>query len=147
MGIKVLVTNRKAFHDYQVGEKFEAGLCLMGTEIKSLRAGKANLTDGWVEMSETGPILQDIHISPYSHGNRQNHEEKRPRLLLLSKSEISKIQQKIEQKGFTVIPLKIYLKNRWAKVEIALAKGKKQYDKRESAKKKQAQRDIERAIR
>ncbi|MDA9951263.1 SsrA-binding protein SmpB [Oligoflexaceae bacterium] len=147
MGIKVLVSNRKAFHDYMIGDKFEAGLSLTGTEIKSLRQGKANLTDGWVELTDSGPYLKDIHISHYSHGNLQNHDETRPRPLLLSKIEISKIRQKMEQKGFTVVPLKIYMKNRWAKCEIALAKGKKQYDKRESDKKKQADRDISRAMR
>lgn len=147
MGVKVLVSNRKAFHDYEIGEKFEAGLVLTGTEIKSLRMGKANLTDGWVELGDGKAVLKDIHISQYSHGNRQNHEEKRPRDLLLNQSELKKMRQKMETKGFTVVPLKIYLKKRWAKVEIALAKGKKSFDKRESSKKKQADRDIQRALR
>jgi SsrA-binding protein len=146
MGIKVLVTNRKAFHDYEIGEKFEAGVSLTGTEVKSLRQAKANLTDGWVELGDDGAMLCEVQISQYSHGNIMNHEEKRPRRLLLKKSELRKLQQKVYEKGFTVIPIKIYLKERWMKVEIALARGKKQHDKRESDKVKTANRDIARAM-
>jgi SsrA-binding protein len=146
MSVKVLITNRKAYHDYNIGDKFEAGIVLQGTEVKSLRASKANLMDGWIDITDGQATLCDISISQYSYGNIMNHEEKRPRRLLLSKLEIIRLQEKIHEKGFTIIPLKIYFKGRYIKVEVALAKGKKLYDKRESEKKKQANRDIERAL-
>jgi SsrA-binding protein len=146
MGIKVLVTNRKAFHEFSVGESFEAGIALTGTEVKALRQAKANLGEGWVDISTGEAILREVQISHYSHGNIFNHLEKRPRRLLLKSREIAKITQKVEEKGFTVIPLKIYFKDRWIKVEIALAKGKKHYDKRDAEREKTAHRSIDRAL-
>ena len=147
MGIKVLVKNKKAFHDYEILDSLEAGISLVGTEVKSLRAGKANLTDGWVDIDENvEAIMHDIHISHYSHGNIMNHDEKRPRKLLINKKEIIKLSQKIYSKGLTLVPLKLYFKGRYIKVEIGLAKGKKQHDKREASKKKDANRQIERAL-
>lgn len=147
MGIKVLVTNRKAFHDYTISDKVEAGIVLQGTEVKSLRAAKANLTDGWVNFHDGEAFLCDVHISHYSFGNRENHEEKRTRKLLLHQRELRRLEQKTAEKGFAIIPLKIYFKGRFIKVELALAKGKKHYDKREADKEKQAHRDIHRALR
>ncbi len=147
MGIKVLVKNRKAFHDYEILDSFEAGVALVGTEVKSLRAGKANLTDGWVDIDNNiEATLHDIHISHYSHGNIMNHNEKRPRKLLIHKKEVIKLSLKVHSKGLTLIPLKVYFKGRYIKFEIGLAKGKKLHDKRESSKKKDANRQIERAI-
>ena len=146
MSEKVLISNRKAYHDYHIGDKIEAGIALVGTEVKSLRASKANLTDGWVEIGDHGIFLCDIFINHYSHGNIQNHEETRKRPLLLNKREIVKLQRAIEEKGMTIVPTKIYLKGRHIKVEIAPAKGKKNYDKRESQKKKDADRDIQRVM-
>jgi len=147
MGIKVLVTNRKASHDYELMDRLEAGISLVGTEVKALRAGKANLTDGWVDVEQGEAILRDISIGHYSHGNQMNHQETRPRKLLLKKREIKKLQQKINEKGLTVIPIKLYFKEQFIKVEIALAKGKKLHDKRESEKTRDANREIHRAIR
>jgi len=147
MGIKVLVTNRKAFHDYTISDKCEAGMVLQGTEVKSLRAAKANLGDGWVDIIDGEAYLCEVHIGHYTHGNRENHEEKRVRKLLLHRKELVRLEQKANEKGFAIIPLKIYFKGRFIKIELALAKGKKHYDKRESAKEKQANRDIHRAMR
>ena len=148
MGIKVLVSNKKAFHDYEILEKFEAGISLVGTEVKSLRAGKANLTDGWVDITnDVEAILNDISISHYSHGNIMNHDEKRARKLLMNKKEIIKLSHKVHSKGLTIVPLKIYFKGRYIKVEVGLGRGKKLHDKRESAKKKDANLQIQRAIR
>ena len=146
MSIKVLASNRKAFHNYHISDKFEAGVALTGPEVKSLRAGKANLTDGWVDIDGWSITLKDVHISPYSHGNRENPPEKRDRQLLMHKREIAKLGREINEKGLTVVPTKIYFKGRYIKVEIALAKGKKQFDKRESAKKQDANRAMARAM-
>lgn len=147
MGIKVLASNRKASHEYTLGNRLEAGLVLQGTEVKSLRMGKCNLADGWVDIENGEAFLMDVHISPYSHGNRENHEEKRPRKLLLNRREINKLEQSVAEKGLTIVPTKLYLKSGKIKVEIATAKGKKLYDKRESKKKKDADRAMERALR
>lgn len=146
MGIKVLASNKKAFHNYQITDRWEAGIVLQGTEVKSLRGGKANLTDGWVDFINDEAILMDVHISHYSHGNVMNHEETRPRKLLLSHKEIVRLQNLVAEKGFAILPLKIYFKDRWIKVEIGLGKGKKLHDKRESKKEKDAQRAIARAM-
>jgi SsrA-binding protein len=146
MGIKVLVTNRKAFHDFSIGESFEAGIALSGTEVKSLRDARANLGEGWVDLSNGEAILREVQISHYSHGNIHNHAEKRPRKLLLKKREIAKITQKVQEKGYTIVPIKIYFKDRWIKVEIAVAKAKKHFDKRDSEKEKQDNRSIARAL-
>lgn len=140
----VVATNRKAHHDYFIEETFEAGISLLGTEVKSLRGGRANLKDSYVIIKDGEAFLLNCHISPYSHGNIQNHDPLRTRKLLLHKKEISKLWGNISQKGLTIIPLKIYFKKGKAKVEIGLAKGKRQYEKRESIKEKEANREIER---
>lgn len=141
-----VATNRKAYHDYFVEETYEAGISLLGTEVKSLREGKANLKDSYALIKNSEAYLLNCHISPYSHGNIQNHDPLRTRKLLLHKKEIERLWGKLNQKGFTLIALKIYFKNGKAKVEIGLCKGKRQYEKRESIKAKEAQREIERHI-
>ncbi len=148
MSIKIIASNRKAFHEYSVEDTVEAGIVLTGTEVKSARAGKVNLTDGWVEINDQGEaILNSVHITKYSHGSYMNHEEQRPRKLLLHRREIAKLMKKIEEKGFTLIPLKVYFKGQFIKVELGLAKGKKLHDKRDSAKTAEANRAIARAMR
>jgi SsrA-binding protein len=143
---KIVTTNRKAYHDYHIHETFEAGISLVGTEVKSLREGRANLKDSYAIIKEGEAFLLNCHISPYSHGNIQNHDPVRTRKLLLHKKEISKLWGKTSQQGFTLIPLKIYFKTGKAKVEIGLAKGKRQYEKRASIKEKEAKREIERHL-
>lgn len=139
-----VATNRKAYHDYHIQETYEAGMSLLGTEVKSLREGRANLKDSYAIIKDGELLLFNCHISPYSHGNIQNHDPLRTRKLLLHKKEISKLWGKISQQGLTLIPLKIYFKGGKAKVAIGLAKGKKQYEKRESIKEREAKREIER---
>ncbi len=144
---KVVATNRKAFHDYAIQEKLEAGIVLKGTEVKSLREGRVNLRDSYASVDHGEVVLHHCHISPYSHGNIMNHDPLRPRRLLLHRREISKLLGKTQQKGLTLIPLRIYFSSRGkAKVEIALAKGKKQYDRREAIKAREAGREVERAM-
>ena len=144
---KVIVTNRKAYHDYFIEEKFEAGMVLTGTEVKSLRDGRANLQDSYASVKDGEVFLYHCHISPYSHGNLMNHDPLRARKLLLHKKEINKLLGKTQQKGLTLVPLRIYFSERGkAKVELGLAKGKKQYDRRESIKAREAGREVERAI-
>lgn len=148
MGIKIITDNRKAFHEYIVTDRLEAGIALSGTEVKSARAGKVNLSEGWVNFDDNGEAwLLEAHIGKYSHGNIMNHEEKRPRKLLLKKREIVKLTQSTQEKGYTVLPLKMYFKDSFVKVEIGVAKGKKLHDKRETAKSKEADRDMARAMR
>jgi SsrA-binding protein len=143
----VVATNRKAFHDYAIEEKLEAGIVLKGTEVKSLREGKVNLRDSYASVDHEEVILHNCHITPYSHGNIMNHDPLRPRKLLLHRKEISKLLGKTQQKGLTIVPLRIYFSPRGkAKVEIALAKGKKQYDRREATKQREAGREVERAL-
>ncbi len=144
--MKIVAQNRKAFHDYFVEETIEAGIVLTGTEVKSLREGKANLKDSYVLIKDSEALLLNCHISPYSHGNILNHDPVRTRKLLLHKKEISRLQGKAVQKGYSLIPLKIYFKESRAKVEIGLARGKKMFEKRESIKKREADREIERAM-
>lgn len=139
-----LITNKRAEHDYFIISRIEAGIELKGTEVKSLRNGKANFLDSYVDFINGEAFLVNMHISEYSHGNRYNHEEKRKRKLLLNKAEIRKLQQKVKERGYTVIPLRAYLKNGKIKIEIALARGKKLYDKRESIAKKDLKRELER---
>jgi len=144
---KVVATNRKAYHDYFVEEKFEAGIVLRGTEVKSLREGRVNLQDSYASATGGELFLYHCHISPYSHGNIMNHDPLRARKLLLHKKEINKLLGRTQQKGLTLIPLRIYFSKRGqAKVELGLAKGKKQYDRRESIKAREAGREVERAI-
>ncbi|HET7059139.1 MAG TPA: SsrA-binding protein SmpB [Nitrospiraceae bacterium] len=143
----VVATNRKAFHDYAIEEKLEAGIVLRGTEVKSLREGKVNLRDSYASVDHEEVILHNCHITPYSHGNIMNHDPLRPRKLLLHRKEISKLLGKTQQKGLTIVPLRIYFSARGkAKIEIALAKGKKQYDRREAIKNRDAGREVERAM-
>src|SRR5687768_8841079 len=143
----VVATNRKAFHDYAIEEKLEAGIVLRGTEVKSLREGKVNLRDSYASVDHEEVILHNCHITPYSHGNIMNHDPLRPRKLLLHRKEISKLLGKTQQKGLTIVPLRIYFSPRGkAKIEIALAKGKKQYDRREATKQREAGREVERAM-
>jgi len=141
---KIIATNRKAYHDYHIQDTYEAGVALVGTEVKSLREGKANLKDSYALIKDGEAFLLNCHISPYSHGNIQNHDPVRTRKLLLHKKEINKLWGKISQQGFTLVPLKIYFKNGRAKIEIGVAKGKRQYEKRASIKEKEAKREIER---
>lgn len=144
---KVVATNRKAFHDYAIEEKLEAGIVLRGTEVKSLREGKVNLRDSYASVDHGEVVLHNCHISPYSHGNIMNHDPLRPRKLLLRRKEINKLLGKTQQKGLTLVPLRIYFSPRGkAKVELALAKGKKQYDRREAIKEREAGREVERAL-
>lgn len=144
--MKVVCQNRKAFYDYSIEDTLEAGIALLGTEVKSLRDGKANLKDSYVLIKDSEAFLFNCHISPYSHGNIMNHEPLRTRKLLLHKKEIERLKGKLVQKGYTLLPLKIYFKGPVAKVEIGLGKGKKQYEKRETIKEREAKKDIERAM-
>lgn len=146
MGKKIISTNRKAFHEYHIFDKFNAGMVLTGTEIKSIRKGAINLKDSFVKIDDAEVFLYNCHISPYEQGNRYNHEEKRTRKLLLNKKEIDKLIGRIKKDGYAIVPLEVYLENGWAKIEIALAKGKKLYDKRDDLAKKAQTRDIDRAV-
>lgn len=146
-GIKVLIENRKARYDYHIIETFEAGLVLLGWEIKSIRAGQANLSEGYVRPINGELFLLGCHISPYRFTQDQQINPIRDRKLLLHKEEINKLEGRVRERGFTIIPLKVYLKRGRAKLQIALAKGKDAPDKRDKARSREAQRDIERAFR
>ena len=143
---KVISTNRKAFHDYNIYDKFIAGIVLTGTEIKSIRAGEINLKDSFAKIEDNEVFLYGMHISPYKQGNRYNHKPDRVRKLLLQKREILKIQDKVKKDGVTIVPLELFLTHGFAKIEIGLAKGKKLYDKRETIAKKTQDRDIARLV-
>jgi SsrA-binding protein len=143
----VVVSNRKAFHDYFIEETLEAGIVLSGTEVKSLREGRINLKDSFARVENGEVLLYNCHISPYSHGNISNHDPTRKRKLLLQRREIERLLGKAQQRGYTLVPLKVYFKRGWAKVELGLARGKKLYDKRETQAKKTAQREIEKGMR
>ena len=145
--IKIVAENRRARHDYHIHETFEAGIVLTGTEIKSLRGGRANLTDSYAKIEDKELFLISAHISPYEQGNRFNHEPRRNRKLLMHKSEILRLLSKTREKGFTLVPLKIYLSHGMAKVELALASGKDLYDKRQSAAEHDAKREVDRVMR
>ena len=145
--IKIVAENRRARHDYHIHETFEAGIVLTGTEIKSLRGGRANLTDSYARIENGELFLISAHISPYDQGNRFNHEPRRNRKLLMHKSEILRLLGKTREKGYTLVPWKIYLSHGLAKVELALASGKDLYDKRQSAAEKDAKREVERTLR
>ena len=149
MAVKVVCRNKKAYHDYSIETKFEAGMVLSGPEVKSLRAGKANLKDGYVQINENGEaILCNVHISQYSHATHNPNDPLRIRKLLLHKRELKKLVGKLQEKGLALIPLSIYFNDRGkAKVELGLARGKRQYDKRLALKKKQSDREVERAMR
>ena len=147
MDIKVVATNRKAKFEYFLLEEFEAGLSLQGSEIKSIRAGQISLAEAYIKVDGTNAWLVEAHVAPYEQANRNNHDPKRPRRLLLHKKEIKKLWDAIRQKGVTIIPTRIYLKGGRAKLEIAIARGKKLYDKRASIAKRETDREIERQIR
>ena len=147
-GVKGIAQNRKARHDYFVEESYEAGLELRGTEVKSMRMGRCNLKDSFAQVDRNGELLvHGMHISPYEQGNIFNTDPLRPKKLLMHKSEIRKLQQQVMQKGLTLIPLSVYLKDGRMKLELGLCRGKKLYDKRDDMAKKDAQRDIERHMR
>lgn len=141
-----VIENRKARFDYHIDETYEAGIVLKGTEVKSLRAGQANLTDAYAEVRDEEVWLLNLYIKSYAFGSFFNHDEWRPRKLLLKKKQISEIEKGIERKGYTVVPLKLYFKEGFAKVLIGMAKGKKSYDKRESIREKDERRDIDRKL-
>lgn len=145
-GQKLLAANRQARHEYHILETFEAGIVLKGTEIKSVRNGRINLKDSFARIENEEVLLYNAHISPYDFGNRENHDPLRVRKLLLRKGEIRRLIGKTQEQGLTLIPLSIYIRNGYAKVDLALAKGKKLYDKREDLKKRQVNREIERAL-
>ncbi len=145
-GEKLIASNKKALHDYFVLQKFEAGLMLTGTEVKSLRDGKAQLKDAYVIFKDDEAFLFGAHISPYSHGNLQNHEPERTRKLLLHRREIDKLKVQTTEKGLSVVPLRLYFKGSRVKAEIAVVRGKKQYDKRETEKKREADRETAAAV-
>ncbi|MBQ1552617.1 MAG: SsrA-binding protein SmpB [Clostridia bacterium] len=140
---KPVATNKKAYHDYFVLEEFEAGIELIGTEVKSIREGRLNLKDSWCSIDNGELFANDIHISPYEHGNIFNRDPRRKRRLLMHKNEIRRLFAQTRQKGFSIIPLSVYFKKGKAKLKIGLCKGKKLYDKREDAAIRDAQRDIE----
>lgn len=144
---KIICENRKARHEYYIEETYEAGIALRGTEVKSLRQGKGNLKDSYARIENGEIYIYNCHISPYTHGNILNHDPLRRRKLLLHKRDIKKLYGKIEEKGLTLIPLRMYFSMRGiAKLELAVAKGKKTYDKRETLKRKTAEREMERAL-
>jgi SsrA-binding protein len=144
---RALASNRQAFHNYFIGERYEAGVALLGTEVKSLREGKANLKDSFARVDGHEVFLHNCHISPYSHGGYANHDPLRPRKLLLHRQEILKLAQKTRAGGYTLVPLRLYLSKGRVKAEIALAKGKKHWDKREAIKEKDQQKEARAAIR
>ncbi len=145
MDKKVITTNRKAFHDFTIFDKFVAGIVLTGTEIKSIRKNAINLKDSFCKIEDGEIFLYNCHISPYEQGNRFNHEAERTRKLLLTKKEILKMLGKIKKDGYTIVPLEVFITHGFAKVEIGLAKGKKLHDKRDDIAKKSQNREIERA--
>lgn len=145
-GEKLIASNKKALHDYHILLKLEAGLALTGTEVKSLRDGNANLKDSYVGITGSEAFLHGAHISPYAHGNLQNHDPERDRKLLLHRREIEKLHEQIQVKGLTVVPLRLYFKGGKVKVEIAVARGKKLYDKRETERRREADREAAVAI-
>lgn len=145
-GIKIIAENRKAFHDYFIDERFECGVALSGTEVKSLRAGKVNLKDSYCQVKDGEIFLIGVHISPYENGNRFNLDPMRMRKLLMHKREIIRLYSKTKEDGLTLVPTKCYFKDSKVKFEIGLARGKKNFDKRDTEAAKQAKRDIERAV-
>lgn len=144
-GVKLITQNKKARHDYNLEDRFEAGIVLQGTEVKSLRDGRANLRDAFAGFKGKELYLMGAHISPYTQGNVHNHEPVRDRKLLMHKRELRRLEGKVQSSGYTLVPTKMYFKDGRAKVELALAKGKTKYDKRRDMAKKDAQREMERA--
>ena len=145
--LRDVAVNRRAYHDYFIDEKYEAGLVLQGTEVKSLRAGRASLRDGFVRVDGGEAWLENVHISPYAQGGYVNHEPLRPRKLLLHADEIASLIGKTRQKGYTLVPLRLYFARNHAKVELGLARGKREYDKRQALAEADAKREMQRALR
>jgi SsrA-binding protein len=146
MGIKIIATNKKAYHDYFISDVFEAGLVLTGTEVKSIRAGKVNLKEAFCRIKDGEVFINNMNVAEYTHGNRENHDPTRMRKLLLHHTEIDKLIRMTEQKGLALIPTKIYFKNNYVKLEIGLGRGKKLHDKRETLKSKEADREMAKAV-
>lgn len=146
-GIKTVAQNRKAFHDYFVEEKLECGIALFGTEVKSIRQGKANLKESWAQVRKGEIWVEGMHISPYEQGNIFNRDPLRPKKLLLHRNEIRKLDAQVMRQGFTLVPLELYFRNGRVKVQLGLCKGKQLHDKRDSIAKKDSQREIMRALR
>ena len=145
-GEKILCVNKKARHDYSIEEAYEAGMVLQGTEVKSLRLGKGNLKDSYVQIENGEAFLYNTHISPYAQAHQFNHDPERVRKLLLHRREIKRLMGKVQERGYTLVPLKVYLKRGKIKMEFGLAKGKTQYDKREDLKRRSADREMEKAL-
>lgn len=145
-GMKIMAKNRQVYHDYFVEEEYEAGIELFGTEVKSIRAGTLNLKDAWCGIKDGELFVNQMHISPYEKGNIFNKDPRRPRRLLMHKQEINRLYGKVKQDGYALIPICVYFKNARVKVSIGLCKGKKLYDKREAAAKKDAKREMDRAL-
>lgn len=145
-GEKVVATNRKARHDYHIEDTYECGLALTGTEVKALRLGKASLVDGWAQIVDGEMWMESVHIPEYTQGTWTNHATRRKRKLLLHRSEIIKISHRVKDGGYTLVPIQIYFKDGRAKVELAIAKGKKDYDKRQTLREKEDKREAERAM-
>ena len=144
--MRTVATNRRARHDYFIDDIYEAGIALTGTEIKSVREGRVNLREGYAVIRGGEVWLMDVHISPYSHGGRENHDPKRARKLLLHRWEINRLEGKVRERSHTLVPLRIYLRDGLAKVEIGLARGKREYDKRETIAKRDAEREMRRGL-
>jgi SsrA-binding protein len=145
-GIKIITTNRKAARDFHLQDRHEAGLVLTGTEIKSIRAGRVDMGDGYVQPRDGELWLINVHIAPYDPAGRYGHEPRRPRKLLLRRREINRLISRVSERGYTIVPVRLYLKDGLAKVEIALARGKRKYDKRQAIARRDAQREVERAL-
>ena len=145
-GRKIIAQNKKARHDYSILDVYEAGVVLTGTEVKSLRLGRASLVDGFATIDDGEIYLRNVHIPEYTHGSWTNHEPRRTRKLLLHREEIRKIQGKLRDEGITLVPLQVYFENGYAKVELALARGKKSYDKRQDLAERDSRREIQRAF-
>jgi SsrA-binding protein len=146
-GEKTIASNRAAFHEYFILDRVEAGLELLGTEVKSIRSGKVNIKDGFIRIDNGQAFLENVHVQPWEGGNRQNHEPTRSRRLLLHKGEIVELFSKVREQGLTLVPLRLYFSHGRAKVEVALVKGKKSWDKRQSIAERDAKREMDRAIR
>lgn len=144
---RVVTSNRRAFHDFHILETIEAGIVLTGTEIKSIRDSKVTISEAYARLEHDELWLIGCHISPYSHGNRANHDPDRPRKLLIHRREIAKLREAVEQRGLTIIPLRLHLKQGRAKIDIGVARGKKLFDKRATEAERQSRRDVDRALR
>ncbi len=144
--VKVVARNKKAYHDFFIEEKYEAGIELMGTEVKSIRNSRVNLREGYIKVENGELLLYNVHVSTYEQGNRYNHDPLRTRKLLMHRREINRLFGKVKEKGYTLVPLQMYIKKGLIKVEVGLARGKKKHDKREVIAEKTAQREIERAF-